>query len=131
MDSSKNQNGLDEDDLTLSLKDRNELAYERTRLAAERTLLSWIRTGLASIGIGIAVGHFLMFQQLEHQLIANVIGKFLIAWGIITFIFAFFSFRSIHKQLDIKKGYGINLIGITFLIVFLVVTSSLLFWIIK
>lgn len=93
------------DDLNFServelAKQRNQLAFERTRLSAERTVSSWIRTGLASAGGGFAIIRLLVFQNVSHRVLANIIGEILIVWGILIMIFALFDFRNSSKKFE-------------------------------
>jgi putative membrane protein len=106
------------------------LASERTRLAAERTFLAWIRTGLTSVAGGLAVARLILFHTLEHKYIANLIGQFLILWGIVAFTFALITYHQSCKKLaqiqdDITSKWLINL-----LVISLALLAFLLFWII-
>jgi putative membrane protein len=85
--------------MTYPPQDENlNLAYERTRLAAERTFLSWIRTGLTSVAAGLGVARLLFFRTPFHQHVAHIIGSLLVLWGLIAFVFAFWSYRKSYVK---------------------------------
>lgn len=108
-------------------RERTCLASERNRLAAIRTFNAWIRTGLAGVGGGIAVIKFIPFSNEEHRLAADLIGEFLMLWGIALFFYALYEYVKNCKDTDAKPSY-IPMILIT---VSLVVVSFLLFLIVK
>ena len=81
------------------IDERIKLAEERTRLAAERTFTSWIRTGLAGVGGGLAIIHFLVFENAYHQLAARLAGQFLLLWGALLFLYALSDYSRSVKNL--------------------------------
>lgn len=85
-------------------EERTQMAEERTRLAAERTLSAWIRTGLAGVGGGMAIIHFLYFENVYHRLAARIMGQFLILWGGMLFIYALYGYHRVVKELGRAIG---------------------------
>lgn len=85
-------------------KERTRLANERNRLANERTFLSWIRTGLAILGGGVAVVRLLTFQNVIHQVVAQVCGILLIILGIVMFILSAIDYIKSLKALKLQPS---------------------------
>ncbi len=108
-------------------RERTLLAIERNRLAALRTYNAWIRTGLAGVGGGIAVIKFVPFSSETHRMAADLIGEFLILWGIAIFFYALYEYIKNCKDSDSRPAYT-PMILIT---LSLVVVSFLLFLIVK
>lgn len=111
-----------EDDL-----DRDQLASKRTLLAADRTFSAWIRTGLAGLGGGLAVARLLGFKSVENQILAHVIGAFLVIWAAGIFIYAILDYRRTCiklKQEDISKN---SLGAFFFMTVGLLIIAALAF----
>ena len=114
------------DENTQLARERTLLANERTRLAAERTFSAWIRTGLTAIGGGFAVMRLLSFKTVDHQLLAQLIGRFLIVWGIVVFVFAIFSYLRSCKKLENTIGYKIPISGMLTIALALILLAVLL-----
>lgn len=112
--------------------DSNLLASERTLLARERTFLAWIRTGLTSVGLGVAIARFLLFQNLTHQQLAQMIGQLLILWGVLIFSLALVSYRRSYRLScqHLMKIYSLSFMGLTIGTLILIFASLVLFWII-
>lgn len=112
--------------------DNTLLASERTLLARERTFLAWIRTGLTSVGLGVAIARLILFQNLTHQQLAQMIGQLLILWGVFVFSLALISYRRSYRQLSqpLLKIYSLSMMGLTLGTLILIFASLILFWII-
>lgn len=102
------------------------LARERTSLANERTYLAWIRTGLASVGGGFAIIRFLSFENLTHQLLAQITGCVLVALGIGIFVLSYLDFNRKYKNLNVQKGYAGSIWTISAISSVLIVVSIVL-----
>lgn len=112
-----------------SLDKRNHLAEERTKLAAERTFLSWLRTGMTSMGIGIALARLIVFKQIEHQRLGQLIGQLLILWGICIFILSLISYyRSARRFTSVSTGP--SFVALVMITIILIIISFFLFWIV-
>jgi putative membrane protein len=84
-------------------------------LANERTFLAWIRTGIGIMAFGFVVVKFSLFiKQLAVILgdktavqpkgYSSITGIILVAFGMLTIVFAYLRYRSTEKQLD-KGNY--------------------------
>lgn len=95
----------DSDDQLMLAKERTFLAIERNRLAALRTFNAWIRTGLAGVGGGIAVIKFIPFSHETHRIAADIIGEFLILWGIGIFFYSLYEYFKNCKESGATPTY--------------------------
>jgi putative membrane protein len=88
---------------------RNNSASDH--LANERTFLAWIRTGIGIMAFGFVVVKFSLFiKQLAVILgdktavqpkgYSSITGIILVAFGMLTILFAYLRYRSTEKQLD-------------------------------
>lgn len=117
------------DESTILARERTSLANERTRLANERNYLAWTRTGLASVGGGLAIIRFLTFQNLTHQLAAQIIGCILVGLGIVIFSLSFLDYKHSSEKINVTHGYagsvwtiwGISFVLITVSIILLLI----------
>jgi len=110
--------------------ERNLLAHERTQLAVERTFLAWLRTGLTSVGIGIAIARLIIFENVHHEYLANIVGQLLVLWGVAIFIFALVSYQRTNRKLNQTFPYTSSYIGLAIATLVLIILSLVLFWII-
>lgn len=109
-------------------REQNSLANQRTRFSAERTLSAWMRTGLASVGGGFAILRLLVFENVTHRLLADVIGEILLFWGIVIFIFALRDYHKTCIRLN-RLESGSNQLWITITALIFTVVSLLLFFV--
>jgi uncharacterized membrane protein YidH (DUF202 family) len=88
-----------------------------------------MRTGLAGLGGGVAIVHFLYFENPFDKMAANLMGELLVLWAIVIFLYAFISFKRFCKRLEASTGHKIrrsSLGGMVFLALFMSVVFLLL-----
>ncbi|HEY8734747.1 MAG TPA: DUF202 domain-containing protein [Puia sp.] len=105
-------------------------------LANERTFLAWIRTSIGIMAFGFVVVKFTLFvKQISivfqktlpvpgHEY-TSVMGIFLVAFGAIVGVSAFFRYRTVEKQLA-NTNYRPSTVLSTVLAIFILVIGSLL-----
>ena len=88
---------------------RNNNASEH--LANERTFLAWIRTGVGIMAFGFVVVKFSLFIKqlavilgdktaIQPKGYSSITGIILVAFGMLTILFAYLRYRNTEKQLD-------------------------------
>ena len=99
-------------------------------LANERTFLAWIRTGIGIMAFGFVVVKFSLFikqlavilgdkGELQPKGYSSITGIVLVAFGIVTILFAFLRYKRTEKQLEIDDYKQSNfLIALVTLIIF-------------
>lgn len=100
-------------------KERNSLAESRTLQAAERTYVAWVRTGFTIAGAGWTMGTAL--RNTEGSTLGLFIGGILMFLGMISFIYAWISYKAIYDYLKgdladaVERNYpsNLNLITVT------------------
>src|ERR1700739_4708006 len=84
-------------------------------LANERTFLAWIRTGIGIMAFGFVVVKFSLFIKqlavilgdktaIQPKGYSSVTGIILVAFGMLSIVFAYLRYRATEKQLDMG-GY--------------------------
>lgn len=108
-------------------RERTILAFQRNRLAAQRTYNAWIRTGLAGVGGGIAVIKFLPFADPTHRFAADIVGQFLIFWGICIFFYSLVNYYQIVKKLEDVEEEKLPYLAVSLITFSLIAISVVLF----
>ena len=122
-----------------SATNRNNSASDH--LANERTFLAWIRTGIGVMAFGFVVVKFSLFikqlavilgdkTDVQPKGYSSVTGIILVAFGMLTIVFAYLRYRSTEKQLDMgnykQSGFLISAVTVfifgigLFLLVYLI-----------
>lgn len=136
MSDSKEQKSSDElaRDRTELAELRSNLAKNRTLQAAERTYAAWVRTGFTFAGAGWTLAQAL--QNTESNEFALLIGGALIILGLLSFVYAWFGFKSVYDYLKesmeeedaSKYPFTMNLTTVTIISVVLFVVFVIGFW---
>jgi putative membrane protein len=90
---------------------RNNSASDH--LANERTFLAWIRTGIGIMAFGFVVVKFSLFIKqlavilgdktaIQPKGYSSITGIILVAFGMLTIVFAYIKYRRNEKQLDMN-----------------------------
>lgn len=115
-------------------KMRSDLAKNRTLQAAERTYAAWVRTGFTFAGAGWTLAQAL--QDTESREVALLVGGALIILGLLSFVYAWFGFKSVYDYLketmDVedasKYPFTMNLTTVSIISVVLFIIFVIGFW---
>lgn len=113
---------------------RSDLARNRTLQAAERTYAAWVRTGFTFAGAGWTLAQALQNSESNHM--ALLIGGALIVLGLLSFVYAWFGFKSVYdylkKTMDEEDAseypFTMNLTTVSIISAVLFVIFVVAFW---